>query len=235
MPATNSEVVGYQRVALVVGRNLVALPLLPATNTLAHVLNSPMPAGENESASTVVDFWGQEPQTLTNRSWLSSNTNFPGWRAARTFADANPLALDPAKGFILTLRQGQTNQEIVLLGTAATNSQTQVVRNNGYTLAGSTYPVAVPLTNSALVASGFIGGATLAESDSLLFFDSTQQLYADTNWYDTTTGTWRNGDGSVATRTLNPGEAFLIKRLDRPAGDFTWTNPLPSNLSQLLQ
>lgn len=235
MPATNSEVVGYHRVSLVVGRNMVALPLLPASNTLAQVLNSPMPAGETESTSTVADFWGQASQTLTNRSWLSSHTNFPGWRAARTFTDANTLSLDPAKGFIITLRQTGTNQDIVLLGSVATNPQTQIVRNNGYTLAGSTYPVAVPLTNSALVASGFIGGGSLTESDSLLFFNPAQQLFDETIWYDTATGTWRNGDGSVATRQLNPGEAFLIKRLDRPAGDFTWTNPLPSNLSQTLQ
>jgi hypothetical protein len=182
-----------------------------------------------------VDFWGQNSQTLTNRSWLSSNINFPGWRSARSFADGNASAIDPAKGLIITLRQGQTNQDIILLGSVATNSQMQIVRNDGYTLAGSIFPVSVPLTNSALVASGFNGGSSLAESDSLMFFDPVQQLFAETIWYDNAAGTWRNGDGSVATRTLNPGEAFLIKRLNRPAGDFTWTNPLPSNLSQTLQ
>ncbi|MBI5395258.1 MAG: hypothetical protein HZA91_08190 [Verrucomicrobia bacterium] len=234
--ATNasSDVVGYQFVTLRVGRNLVALSLLPASNTVAGVLGSVLPAGATESTASAVDFWGQSTQTLTNRSWLSTNTNFPGWRAARSFADANALTLDPAKGFIITLRQGQTNQDIFLTGSIALNSQTQVVRNNGYTLAGSTFPVSVPLTNSALVASGFIGGSSLAESDSLLFFNPVQQAFDTTIWYDAAGTTWRNADGSAATRQLTPGEAFLIKRLNRPAGDFTWTNPLPYNLSQLL-
>ncbi len=232
---SSSDIVGFQRVDLQEGRNFVALPFLPPTNSLAGVLGSSLPSGDTVAAATVADFWDQANQTLTNRSWLSSNTNFTGWRAAQTFASAANLPLDPAKGFIITIRQGQTNQSVLLLGLVATNAQTQEIQNDGSTLAGSTYPVAVPLTNSALVASGFIGGASLPASDTLVFFNPETQLFDETIWYDTTSGTWRNADGGAATRALNPGEGFLINRLNRPAGNFTWTNPVPPEVLQMLQ
>lgn len=228
-----SNIAGFQIVTLIEGRNFVGMPVLPATNTLAGVMNTnQLPAAATESAATAVDFWDQTNQLLTNRSWLSSSTNFPGWRASSTFVDNSALALDVNKGFVVTIRAGQGSQSLLLLGYVATNAQTQVVQNNGYTLAASTYPVAVSLTNSGLVASGFVGGTSLATSDTLQFFNPATQLFDLTIWYDTGGGVWRNADGSVATRQLMPGESFVIARGNWAAGSFTWTNPIPANLSQ---
>lgn len=227
-----SNIAGFQYVALVEGRNFVGLPIIPATNTLAGVVSTNLPANATESAATAVDFWDQTRQTLTNRSWLSSSANFPGWRASSTFADNSAMALDVNKGFIVTVRAGQGSQSLLLLGYVATNAQTQVVQNDGCTLAASAYPVAVSLTNSGLVTSGFIGGTSLAASDTLQFFNPATQLFDLTVWYDTGSGVWRNADGTVATRQLMPGESFVIFRGNWSAGNFIWTNPIPASLSQ---
>ena len=227
-----SNIAGFQRVTLNEGRNFVGLPLVPTTNTLVGVVGTSLPANATESSASAVDFWDQTSQALTNRSWLSTNANFPGWRAARTFADNSALTFDPCKGFIVTVRVGQGSQDLLLAGLVATNAQSQVVQNNGYTLAASIYPVAVALANSGLVASGLVGGSSLATSDTLLFFNSTTQLFDQTIWYDSSSGAWRNADGSYATRQLTPGEAFLIHRANRFAGNFTWTNPVPAILLQ---
>lgn len=228
-----SNIAGFQVVTLIEGRNFVGMPVIPATNTLGGVMSTnQLPAAATESSATAVDFWDQTYQTLTNRSWLSSSANFPGWRASSTFADNSALSLDVNKGFIVTIRAGQGSQSLLLLGYVATNAQTQVVQNNGNTLAASTYPVAVSLTNSGLVASGFVGGNSVSTSDTLQFFNPTTQLFDLTIWYDTGSGVWRNADGSVATRQLMPGESFVISRGNWVAGNFTWTNPIPASLSQ---
>jgi hypothetical protein len=234
--ATNvtSNIAGFQRVTLSEGRNFVALPVIPATNTLSGVVGTNLPANITESAGSVVDFWNQASQALTNRSWLSSSASFPGWRAARTFADNSALLLDVNKGFIVTIRAGQGGHDLLLPGLVATNAQTQVVQNNGDTLAGSTFPVPVALADSGLIASGFVGGSSLATSDTLQFFNPATQLFDQTIWYDSSGGTWRNADGSAATRQLTPGEAFVIRRGNWPVGNFTWTNPVPASLSQEL-
>lgn len=229
-----SNIVGFHRVALSEGRNFVALPVIPATNTLAGIVGTNLPVNVTESSGSVVDIWNQTSQTLTNRSWLSSIASFPGWRATRTFADNNALLLDVNKGFIITIRAGQGRQNLLLVGCVSTNAQTQIVQNNGYTLAGSAYPVPVSLADSGLVASGFVGGDSPITSDTLQFFNPATQLFDQIVWYDSSGGVWRNADGSVATRQLTVGEAFVIHRGNWVVGSFTWTNPIPTSLSQEL-
>jgi hypothetical protein len=229
-----SNVAGFQRVTVGEGRNFVALPVIPSTLTLASLVGTNLPANRTESSASVVDFWNQTSQTLANRSWLSSNAGFLGWRAAGTFADNSTLPLDANRGFVVTIRAGQGNQDLLLTGFVATNAQTQVVQNNGDTLAGSTYPVPVALADSGLIASGFVGGSSLATSDTLRFFNPATQLFDQTIWYDSSAGVWRNADSSIATRQLTPGEAFVIRRGNWAAGSFTWANPIPAVLSQEL-
>lgn len=227
-----SNIAGFQRVTLSEGRNFVALPVIPASNTLVAIAGTNLPANLTESSASVVDFWNQIGQTFANRSWFSSNAGFLGWRAAGTFADNSAIPLDVNKGFVVTIRAGQGSQSLLFLGFVATNSQTQIIQNNGYTLAGSTYPTPVALADSGLVASGFVGGNSLGTSDALQFFNPVTQLFDQTIWYDTTTSTWRNSDGTAATRQLMPGEAFVIRRGNWVTGNFTWTNPIPASLSQ---
>lgn len=229
-----SNIACFNRLTLSEGRNFVALPVIPATSTLTSVVGTNLPANTTESSASVIDFWEQSSQTLTNRSWLSSSATFPGWRAAATFADHGALQLDVSKGFVVTVRAGQGSQGLLLAGFVAINVQSQVVQNNGDTLTGSTYPVPVALADSGLVASGFVGGSSLATSDTLRFFNPATQLFDQTIWHDSATSTWRNSDGSVATRQLIPGEAFVIRRGNWAAGSFTWTNPIPAVLSQEL-
>lgn len=229
-----SNIVGFQRVTLSEGRNFLALPVIPATNTLASIVGTNLPANVTESSGSVVDVWDQTSQALISRSWLSSSASFPGWRATRTFADNSTLSLDVNKGLIITIRAGQGSQGLLLVGSVATNAQTQIVQNNGYTLAGSTYPVPVSLADSGLVASGFVGGNSPVTSDTLQFFNPATQLFDQTIWHDSSSGAWCNADGSVATRQLTPGEAFVIRRGNWAAGSFTWTNPIPASLSQEL-
>ena len=118
-----SNIAGFQRVTLNEGRNFVGLPLVPTTNTLVGVVGTSLPANATESSASAVDFWDQTSQALTNRSWLSTNANFPGWRAARTFADNSALTFDPCKGFIVTVRVGQGSQDLLLAGLVATSGQ----------------------------------------------------------------------------------------------------------------
>ncbi|MSR64504.1 MAG: hypothetical protein EXS18_01840 [Verrucomicrobiae bacterium] len=234
MHAQTVKAIGVHRVTLGEGRNYIALPTLPATNTLAHVLGTNLPAASVESSATVLDLWDQSNQTLTNRYWLSFDTNFPGWRASSSFADANGVLLDANKGMIVTIRAGTGSQTLYFVGYVPGTNQTQIVQNNGYTLAASNFPLPVSLANSSLIVSGFVGGNSLVTSDNVLFFNPATQQFDVKVWYDTGSAAWRNSDATVATKTLDPGESFLIKRRNR-SGNFTWTNQPPYSVSGVYQ
>jgi PKD repeat protein len=221
------EIAGMQRLTLSEGRNYVSMSMLPGTNTLLSVLGTnQLPQGATESTATVVDIWDQTSQTFTNtnRYWLDTGTN--GWRQSNTAAPSNHVLLDPNKGMVITIRAGQGNQTLRLVGFVPTNQQVQVVQDNGYTLASSTYPRPVSLDASTLVADGFVGGTSLVTSDNLLFFNPVTQQFDIKIWYDSAGGVWRNADASLATKQLEPGEAILIRRRAR-GSNFTWSNPVP--------
>jgi hypothetical protein len=226
-------VVAAERVILRDNQNHLAISALPATNALSALLSTNLfPAAATESAATVLDLWDQNTQALTTRYWNSNADGYPGWRESGTFADANNVALDLNKGFILTLRAGNGPRTNYFVGYLPRSAQTQNIQDDGYTLAGSFFPVPIALTNANLIASGFTGGISLVTSDQLLFFDPVTQLFNVKIWFDTTTSTWRDQDAAVATQQLQPNSAVLIKRRSR-GSNFTWTNPVPYNVQQV--
>lgn len=227
------RVFAAQRMILVTGQNYVASPLPLAPHTLGAVLaTNRLVAGDTEAAATVVDFWDQTTQTLGARYFVSSAAGFPGWRKADDYQDGNELALDAAKGMILTVRPGSGTATNYVVGPLPRAAQAQTVQNNGYTLACSPFPVAVSPANANLTGSGFVGGTSLVTSDNLLLFNPATQQFDVKLWYDTTTGVWRDHTGAEATQPLQPGTSFLIRRRNR-GSHFTWTNPVPYNVEEV--
>jgi len=160
---------------------------------------------------------------------------------------SNGALLDPNKGLAITIRAGQGAQTLRIVGFVPTSNEVQVVQGtNGYTVASSTFPTPIALNatgggdGSGLVASGFLGGISISRSDNLLFFNPATQLFDIRIWYATGTGTdnkWHNADGTVTTRKLQPGEAFLIQRstFGGPRANITWTNTVPYTTVPQLQ
>jgi hypothetical protein len=219
------EIVGVHKLNLVTGRNYISMSTLPGTNTLLSVLGTnQLPQGATESAATVVDIWDQTSQlfTNTNRYWLDTGAN--GWKQSNTATPSNDVLLDPNKGMIITIRSGSPTLRTV--GFVPTNSQIQVVQSNGYSVASSTFPRSVTLAASGLQASGFVGGNSKITSDVLYFFNPANQQFDDQIWLDSNGNVWRNEDASAATKQLQPGESFLIRRRNR-AANMSWTNAVP--------
>lgn len=230
---TTAEIVGVHRLTLREGRNFVGLSMLPGTNTLLSVLGTnQLPQGATESTATVVDIWDQVGQVFTNtaRYWLATGTS--GWRRSNDSAPSNDVLLDSNKGLVITIRAGHGNQTLRLTGFVPTSTQIQTVQSNGYSVVTSRYPRPVSLNASGLLASGFTGGNSLVTSDNLLFFNPVTQQFDIKIWYDSGGNVWRNEDASFATKQLEPGEAFLIRRRERPT-NMIWTNPVPYSVPLL--
>jgi hypothetical protein len=141
--------------------------------------------------------------------------------------------LDPNKGMVITIRSGSPT--LRMAGFVPTSSEVQTVVSGSqpgsgtagsYTLAASAFPKSVTLGNSGLLTSGFAGGSILATSDNLLFWNSTSGKFDTRIYYRTTDGTWRDSTGGITSKTLQPGEPFLINRRINQ-GSFTWTLPVP--------
>ena len=225
-----STPVGFQRINLEEGRNFVGVSLRQDSPTLISVLGTnQLPTGTTVSVSTTLDIWNQDEQALTNRYWASSAPGFEGWSVSPSFAAANSLPLDTDKGLILTIRSGEGTQELILSGNVTIGTQDKVLFENGYTLVASMFPAEVDLDQSGLITSGFIGGFSLAQSDNLIFYNHATDQFDDKIWYDSVGGVWRHADASLATRKLQAGESFLIRRRNRGAA-MTWSHPLPYTL-----
>lgn len=228
-----AEVFSVARRILVPGRNYLGPVGEPVTNTLSALLPTNRFAGaDTEAGATVVDFWSQTAQTLTNRAWLSSLPAYPGWRDAGTFADANQRLVDVQKGFIVTVREGHGARTNYLAGYLPRVAQVQTVQNNGYTVVSTRWPMAVTLEQSGLVPSGFVGGSSQVTSDVVLFFNPTTQLFDTKVWYDAVSQVWRDQTAAVATQRLEAGTAVLIQRRNR-ANHLIWTNPVPYSVTEV--
>lgn len=225
--AATAEIVGVHKHRLVEGNNYISLSTLPGANTLLSVLGTNQLAqGSTESTATTVDIWDQTNQNFSNsnRYWLDTGTN--GWKQSNTTTPSNGVLLDPNKGLIVTVRSGAGNQTLRTVGFVPTNNQVQVVFSNGYSVASSTFPTPVTLANSGLIASGFVGGTSKVSSDVLYFFNPSSQQFDDQIWYRTSDTTWYDSSGNAATRVIQPGEGFLIRRRARTT-NMSWTNTVP--------
>ncbi len=229
-----AAVFAAHRLVLVPAQNYLAVPVGLTAHTLGALLaTNRVAAGDTEANATVVDLWNQAGQTMGVRYFNSRAPGYLGWRQAGTFADANQLALDANKGFILTVRPEAGSATNYIVGLLPRASQTQVIQNNGYTLAGSRFPVPVAPSQANLVGSGFVGGSSLVTSDNVMLFNPVTQQFDIKLWFDSAGGVWRDQNGAVATQQLEPGTGFLIRRRNRAAGNFTWTNPVPYNVSEV--
>lgn len=220
---------GYQRLSLGEGRNFIAASFGGLTTPLGVLLGTrQLPRGETESTATAMDRWDRSAQTLTNRYWLSSAPGFEGWRRP-SFETADSLSVDTREGLIVTVRAGQGTPPLVLAGPIRTNRVETTLPANGYAVVASAYPAEISLAQSRLVESGWVGGDSLVTSDNLIFHNRTNDQFEVKLWYDTFSGTWRNADASAATRTILPGESFLVRRRNRPTS-MVWTQAPPFSL-----
>lgn len=76
---------------------------------------------------------------------------------------------------------------------------------------------------SGLQASGFLAGNSLVTSDDLVFLNAAMQQFDTKMLLDSGGNVWRSEDASVATKQLQPGESFLIRRRNR-AANMSWAN-----------
>ena len=230
-PVTStSDILGAKRYSLVVGSNYIGSPFAHDAATVGSVLGTVnLPAGASESAATVVDFWNEATQSMSQRVWLSSAAGFTGWRQTGTFNDATGQAVNLSRGLVITLRSGAGSRTVHLTGrvpTAATTSTTLAA--NGYTLANINYPTAVTLQSLGLPAAGFVGGANFLLSDVVMTYSASGGAFTGKYWYDSVNGVWRStaAGSPVANPAFAPGNPILIQRRNR-GSSINWTLSRP--------
>lgn len=220
-----TEVVGVVKVSLKEGVNYIAPPLRQSNNRVLAHFGEKLPSGSTEGSSTILEAWDASSQTLGERYWHSNAPGFEGWNT-NGFTNADQAEITRARGFRVTLREGVGSRDFLFSGALPTNTVTQIVNSNGYTLVQSGFPLPIAMEDSQLVESGFTGGGNLRQSDWVLFFNPITQLFDILAWYDSSASVWRDAAFNASNRELNPGEAFIIWRKNRPT-DLVWTLPPP--------
>ncbi|MDX9704027.1 MAG: PKD domain-containing protein [Candidatus Auribacterota bacterium] len=172
-------------------------------------------------------------QTL-EKAFVLDYAGYLFWMDSSAESVVNEDPLFSGAGFMMTLPPGIGPKHVPMAGIIETKDEILIDLEAGvYTLVSWPYANESSLRDSGLIESGFKGDTRARTADLVYFWNAETQGYDLPVFYFTGTGEWRNYDQSPTTKTLKPGESFLIKlqpsspctqwRVQRPYAKPTYT------------
>ncbi|MEE9463340.1 MAG: hypothetical protein V3V53_15995, partial [Bacteroidales bacterium] len=219
----SQNVVGMFRVTVQDGMNLISLPLIPFSTTLADCIGIQTTGADNEGAS--------------DRIWVWNGTNYEfAWQVGETGTDFDgqwftgniptTITLGADQGAWVQIRPGYGPVDLYLLGEVSTTNRTIPV-NVGMNLIGTSYPVPVLLTDNNLWESGLSGADNEGDADRIWSWDTDHNEFfwlvdGVNEQFD---GQWFMGNDPVE-RSLEAGRGYWIERKEgRPTFDWNYLGP----------
>ena len=216
-----SNIVGLYKIDCGVGRNLVSMPFLPFNSTLDNVIGNQLTGHSlNKFLSDNIERWDPVAKAY-QRAWY--NTTQQKWVDWNT--GGAPFNFNPDESYWINIISGHAAKTVTLLGEVSETNRTIAV-GAGRNMVAPSFPKAISLADSGLIASGFTGHSlNKFLSDRLEWWDRVTGSYFMV-WYKTTDSTWRDWDGNLATKNLVPGEGYWIV-VATGHTPFTWIVPKP--------
>jgi hypothetical protein len=226
-----------KKIELYPGRNWLALPGVPDSNTMANVFGKNLPAGSSPLDSTRVTWY--------NRSKTATSTGYVGCAPRRSSGVTRTAFRRTICGFRSRMAVLWKSRPI---GRSARSSSWAAYRrtraNSGFAAAltknfisfgvpAYMHPRDMNLTNS-----GFKGHAsTPIRSDQILKYNkATGATYPYNAWFRLSDQTWRLNDASrtpVPEGFYGPDDALVIITY-ASTSDWMWTNRLPYTLPTVI-
>ena len=199
--------VGYVNTDLVPGFNLISNPLdnkAAGGNTIRNLFTTGI-QGTIPNAFTVYHF---NPVTDNFES-----TAYDDIDQAFTGAAAN-VEIKPGTGVFVFVPQSAGNKRVTFVGEVPQNAESNITVPQGFSIKGSTVPIAGPVTSMNFPA---------AQGDTIYEWDKAAQAYVSAS-YDDLDGTWvRNGQPAVPV--IDVGEGFFVFKTAQAA----WTRNFTVN------
>jgi hypothetical protein len=200
------------------GYNMLSSPFVPADPAIGAVLGTDFTAYIALGGADLVVEWIAGGDGLVNLAFLHTDGT---WHDGSQIDQPSQITLDATDGFYTRLGVGHVSRTTTLVGAVRTRSYSMVVladRN----LVSTNYPVAVPLADSGLAASGAAAGSTVDESCKIETYRTDQTL--DKQVWLRNDGKWIDAaSGLESSLELEPGKGYYV--VD-PVG-FTWAYPIP--------
>jgi hypothetical protein len=217
-----SNTVGLYKIDLVSGRNLVSMPFLAFNTPLDDVLGNQLTGHPvSQWASDQVSAWDPVGQTYI-LAWYRSGL---GWRAWDSMDNPPTFDFDPDESYWITINNSPLT--LTLLGEVSEVDR-QMSLVVGRNFVSPSFPKAMSLDASGLVASGFTGHPVSQwASDKLEFWNESAQTYVGV-WYRSGMG-WRAWD-SMDTPPASPYDEIAVGKglwVTVNNSAFTWTAPKP--------
>lgn len=146
-------------------------------------------------------------------------------------ADRGDAPVPAGCGMMVTIPGGNGQMVIPVVGVVSMDASVSIPITAGqYTIAGWPYAGDVSLDECGLIDNGFKGAMRAREADQLYFWNPQTQRYDLPVFYFTGTNEWRYYDQSPCSRTLKPGEGFLI-RVQPDSACSSWNPQRPYDAS----
>jgi hypothetical protein len=199
--------VGYVNTDLVPGFNLISNPLnntAPNGNTIGNLFTTGL-QGPIPNQFTVYHF---NPTTDSYES-----TSYDDIDGAFIGAAAN-VVIPPGTGMFVLVPQSAGNKRVTFVGEVPQAAASDITIPQGFSIKGSTVPIAGSVTSMAFPAS---------QGDTIYEWDKAAQQYISAS-YDDIDGTWvRNGQPAVPQ--IDVGEGFFVFKVAQAA----WTRNFSVN------
>jgi hypothetical protein len=216
------DTVGFYKVTVVEGINLVSLPLVPYSSSMSDVIGSQLTGAEGPDQADRIWKWNNDTQQY-EYAWLSTYTGYEGWRDPVTW-EPTTLILNPDEAFWIQVRQGHGAKTIVFTGKVSDVNRT-VNAIPGMQLIGSSYPVVVALNpNDANLNA--TGAQWPDQADRIWKWnkDTQQYEYAWLSTYPSYEGWVDPIDWLPTMIMLEPGQGYWLQVRAGHSG-FVWNYP----------
>lgn len=247
--AASEEVYVAKRISLYPGRNWIAVPGVPDTNTALRVFGILLPGGSSAldpNATKVSWYTSGSSMQAKKEIWLSASGE---WRySVGGTGNANNQQVPLGEGVLVEYPTGLSPSEFLFIGRVPTNIASCAIKGGmgqdagaqtfvSFTMPRWVHPTEMNLTNGGY---GFKGGirpgplnARNQKGSDLLFkWDKVnQRLDANSGiWLNTNDGTWRYTSSgwpvlSESVKYFGPDDALVITSATNTP-DWVWTNKL---------
>jgi len=229
---TSVNVVGYVKVQVVPGFNLLGLnleavggtdPGIPVSLLFSNQLTG---AGSAGTADNVI-CWDRVSQRYVY-IWKYDDGANVFWLNAGGELATNVLY--SGDGFWV-LNRHPSAQDVTLAGEVVNVATGSVPFVHGFNFFGFPFSAGKNIQTTSMTNDGAYGSGSAGTADNIIAWDKATQRYQYYWYYDDGVNKfWLNAGGELATNVLALGEGFWYQR--RGAGGYTWSEPKPYNLEQ---
>lgn len=210
-PWASAEIAFYQTQTLIEGLNFIGKigsPALLADVLDYRFLRRAIDVLTIHNGANV----GYVSNGVVKKAFLLDYQGTTHWSDPTGNINVNTDPVDDGSGLIITLVPGMGSKLLPMVGLVEMDVTVNIpVTQGSYALATWPYDSEIAIADCGLIDDGFTGDVRARLSDQLYFWNEQTQRYDQPVYFFPDTGEWRYYDQTPCTKTLKPGESFLIK------------------------